>query len=81
MCLCVCAFTYWNAIDFIGLWYEFDNYMFTKEELDLDLIQTLWYFQASYKVTTFNIDKWKKYPVDERKDGFDYYKRPHCPSA
>ena len=51
MRVCVCA--YWNAVDFIGLWYEFDIYMFTKEELGLDLIQTFWYFHASYKVTTF----------------------------
>ena len=45
----VCVCTYWNAIDFKGLWYEFDNYMFAKEELGLDLIQTFWYFHASTK--------------------------------
>ena len=60
----VCVHT-GNAIYFIGLRYEFDNYMFTKEESDhgLDLIQTFWYFQASYKVTTLiltNGEKWEK---------------------
>ena len=45
-----------NDVDFIGLWYEFVKNVFTKEELGLDLIQTFWYFQASYKVTTLTVD-------------------------
>ena len=38
------------------------NYRFTKEELGLDLMQTFWYFQASYKVTTLIVTDGKGRP-------------------